>query len=45
MPSAMVNDALFPKTNSPTPAFPGPYTLEPCEDVHPTPDYENVLTD
>ena len=25
--------------------LPGPYTLEPCEDVDPTPDYENVLTD
>jgi len=25
--------------------LPGPYTLELCEDVDPTPDYENVLTD
>jgi len=24
---------------------PAPYTYEPCEDVEPTPDYENVLTD
>jgi len=24
---------------------PGPYTYEPCDDVAPTPDYENVLTD
>jgi hypothetical protein len=23
----------------------GRYTYEPCEDVDPTPDYENVLTD
>ena len=23
----------------------GPYTYEPCEDVDPMPDYENVLTD
>ena len=23
----------------------GPYTYEPCDDVAPTPDYENVLTD
>ncbi|HOX58374.1 MAG TPA: transposase [Verrucomicrobiota bacterium] len=23
----------------------GPYTYEPCDDVEPTPDYENVLTD
>jgi hypothetical protein len=23
----------------------GPYTYEPCDDVDPTPDYENVLTD
>ena len=23
----------------------GPYTYDPCEDVDPTPDYENVLTD
>jgi hypothetical protein len=22
-----------------------PYTCEPCDDVDPTPDYENVLTD
>ena len=24
---------------------PGPYTYEPCGDVDPTPDYENVITD
>jgi Putative transposase len=24
---------------------PGPHTYEPCDDVDPTPDYENVLTD
>jgi hypothetical protein len=24
---------------------PGPYTYEPCGDVDPMPDYENVLTD
>lgn len=23
----------------------GPYTYEPCLDVDPSPDYENVLTD
>jgi hypothetical protein len=23
----------------------GPYTYEPCDDVDPTPDYENALTD
>ena len=23
----------------------GPYTYEPCDDVDPMPDYENVLTD
>jgi hypothetical protein len=23
----------------------GPYTYEPCDDVAPTPDYENALTD
>jgi hypothetical protein len=26
-------------------ALPGPYTYEPCDDVAPAPDYENVLTD
>ncbi len=25
--------------------LPGPYTCEPCDDVDPMPDYENVLTD
>jgi hypothetical protein len=29
----------------PPSAVPGPYTYEPCEDVDPMPDYENVLTD
>jgi hypothetical protein len=27
------------------PGASGPYTYEPCDDVDPTPDYENVLTD
>ena len=27
------------------PDVPRPYTYEPCDDVDPTPDYENVLTD
>jgi hypothetical protein len=27
------------------PGAPGPYTYEPCDDVAPTPDYENALTD
>ena len=27
------------------PADRAPYTYEPCDDVDPTPDYENVLTD
>jgi len=27
------------------PGAAGPYTYEPCDDVDPTPDYENVLTD
>jgi hypothetical protein len=26
-------------------ALRGPYTYEPCDDVDPMPDYENVLTD
>ena len=30
---------------SPPPALPDPYTYEPCDDVNPMPDYENVLTD
>lgn len=29
----------------PPPEGSGPYAYEPCEDVDPTPDYENVLTD
>ena len=27
------------------PGLPGPLTYEPCQDVDPMPDYENVLTD
>ena len=27
------------------PGAAGPYTYEPCQDVDPMPDYENVLTD
>src|ERR1035437_5261409 len=27
------------------PGAAGPYTYEPCDDVAPTPDYENALTD
>jgi hypothetical protein len=27
------------------PGAPGPFTYEPCPDVDPTPEYENVLTD
>jgi hypothetical protein len=27
------------------PGATGPYTYEPCRDVDPMPDYENVLTD
>ena len=34
-----------PPTRPPPSAVPGPYTYEPCEDVDPMPDYENVLTD
>jgi hypothetical protein len=29
----------------PPPAGPGPWTYEPCTDVDPMPDYENVLID
>jgi hypothetical protein len=29
----------------PPPGSSGPYTYEPCDDVDPSPDYENVLTD
>jgi hypothetical protein len=29
----------------PPEGLPGPYAYEPCEDVDPMPDYENVLTD
>jgi hypothetical protein len=34
-----------PPARPPGPDGSGPYTYEPCEDVDPTPDYENVLTD
>src|ERR1035437_2248601 len=33
-----------PPPRPPRPDGSGPYTYEPCEDVDPTPDYENVLT-
>jgi hypothetical protein len=29
----------------PPQGIPGPYAYEPCDDVDPMPDYENVLTD
>ena len=34
-----------PPPRPPPPDGSGPYTYEPCEDVDPMPDYENVLTD
>jgi hypothetical protein len=34
-----------PPTRPPPSGDSGPYTYEPCDDVHRTPDYENVLTD
>jgi hypothetical protein len=34
-----------PPPRPPPPDGSGPYTYEPCDDVDPTPDYENVLTD
>ena len=34
-----------PPPRPPPQGLPGPYTYEPCDDVDPTPDYENVLTD
>ncbi|HEV2210221.1 MAG TPA: hypothetical protein VG167_15695 [Verrucomicrobiae bacterium] len=34
-----------PPPQPPLEELPGPYTFEPCDDVDPTPDYENVLTD
>jgi hypothetical protein len=34
-----------PPPRPPPQGLPGPYTYEPCEDVDPTPDYENVLND
>jgi hypothetical protein len=33
-----------PPARLPAPGATGPYTYEPCDDVDPTPDYENVLT-
>jgi len=33
-----------PPPTPPPPDGSGPYTYEPCEDVDPMPDYENVLT-
>jgi len=30
---------------TPPQGLPGPYTYEPCDDVDPMPDYENVLSD
>ena len=35
----------YPLARPPPPDGSGPYTYEPCEDVDPTPDHENVLTD
>jgi hypothetical protein len=34
-----------PPPRPPAQGVPGPYAYEPCDDVDPTPDYENVLTD
>ena len=34
-----------PPPRPPPQGLPGPYTYEPCDDVDPAPDYENVLTD
>lgn len=34
-----------PPPRPPPSAVPGPYTYQPCDDVDPMPDYENVLTD
>jgi hypothetical protein len=34
-----------PPTRPPPAGVPGPYAYEPCEDLDPMPDYENVLTD
>ena len=34
-----------PPAGLPPPGASGPYTYEPCDDVDPSPDYENVLTD
>ena len=34
-----------PPARPPPQGLPGPYIYEPCDDVDPMPDYENVLTD
>ena len=34
-----------PPPRTPPESVPAPYTYEPCEDVDPMPNYENVLTD
>jgi hypothetical protein len=34
-----------PPARLPPPGATGAYTYEPCDDVAPTPDYENALTD
>jgi len=34
-----------PLPRPPPHGVPGPYTYEPCDDVDPMPDYENLLTD
>ena len=34
-----------PPASQPTHCPPGPYTYEPCDDMGPMPDYENVLAD
>lgn len=39
------HEALLASARAPPDADPGPWTREPCDDVDPRPDYENVLTD
>jgi hypothetical protein len=34
-----------PPTRPPPQGVPRPYSYEPCDEVEPTPDYENVLAD
>ena len=36
---------LLAPARAPPDADPGPWIREPCDDVDPMPDYENVLTD